>query len=66
MSSVATRVALLLTLFAIVFANIEIDVTDSVADELNSLNAVEDRYNSLLDIDSIIEPRNDNIESTNV
>ena len=47
MNSVATRVALLLTLFAIVFANIEIDVTDSVADELNSLDAVENRYNSL-------------------
>ena len=66
MNSIAARVALLLTFIGIVFANIEIDVTDSVADELNSLNAVEDRYNSLLDIDSIIEPRNDNIESTNV
>merc|ERR1712226_173562 len=43
MNSVATRVALLLTLFAIVFANIEIDVTDSLAEELNSLDAGENR-----------------------
>ena len=44
MNSIATRVALLLTFFAIVFANIEIDVTDSLSDdELNSLDAVENR-----------------------
>ena len=43
MNSVAARVALLLTFMAMVFANIEIDVTDSVADELTSLDAEENR-----------------------
>merc|ERR1711863_71093 len=43
MSNLAARVALLLTFIAIVFANIEIDVTDSVADELNGLDAGENR-----------------------
>ena len=43
MNSLATRVALLLTFIAMVLANIEIDVTDSVAEELNSLDAGENR-----------------------
>ena len=43
MNSLATRVALLLTFIAMVFANIEIDVTDSVTEELNSLDAGENR-----------------------
>ena len=43
MNSLATLVALLLTFIAMVFANIEIDVTDSVAEELNSLDAGENR-----------------------
>ena len=43
MNSLANRVALLLTFIAMVFANIEIDVTDSVAEELNSLDAGENR-----------------------
>merc|ERR1711990_719933 len=43
MNNLAGRVALLLTFIAIVFANIEIDVTDSVADELNGLDAGENR-----------------------
>ena len=47
MNSIAARVALLLTFIGIVFANIEIDVTDSVADELNGLDAGENRYQLL-------------------
>ena len=43
MNSIATRVALLLTFFAIVFANIEIDVTDSLAEEPDSMQAGENR-----------------------
>ena len=43
MTSVAAQVSLLLTLFAIVIANIEIDVTDSVANNLEVADHGENR-----------------------
>ena len=43
MNCIATRLALLLTVLGIVYTNIEIDVTESVGQDLDRIDSEEDR-----------------------